>query len=82
MRSPRLLDEQGVPLRWSLINRLYDKPKNSYELRLLNCHGILFRASPESKEYFRAPDDSFGWKGLFTKGLEIIPVTGDHQSLI
>ena len=53
----------------------------SYEPRQLDSRGVLFR-SVSKDELFRGYDDSLGWKGLFAGGLEIIPVLGDHLSMI
>jgi thioesterase domain-containing protein len=72
-------DEQHDPVPWELISRLYKKPLNSYDFRLLDSHGYLFRASDDNPGAY---DDSLGWRGLFTKGLEIVSVTGDHHTMI
>jgi thioesterase domain-containing protein len=76
-------DEQG-PLPWALLHRLYHNARLSYHPRLLDCHGVLFRADPkgdEYQEYLRAFDGSLGWKDLFAKGLEIKLITGDHFTM-
>jgi thioesterase domain-containing protein len=71
-----LVDDQGAPLPWSLVERMYQNVAEHYEARPLACHGILFRADLD-----RA-DSSLGWEGLFTKGLEIVPLTGDHHAIL
>jgi thioesterase domain-containing protein len=58
------------------------KVLKSYKLRVLDCHGVLFRADAIGEKYPREGDDSLGWKGLFTKGLEIVPMTGNHFSMV
>jgi amino acid adenylation domain-containing protein len=77
-----LLDEQGIPVPWVLIERLYMKILQSYHPRCLNTRGILFRSEPSEEKYSRAFDDSLGWRNLFAEGLKIVPVEGDHYSAI
>ena len=43
------VDEKGVPIPWSRIERLYDKVGGSYMPRRLECRGILFRESQDSE---------------------------------
>jgi len=72
-----LIDEQGVPLPWSLVDRLYQNAKELYDVHPLNCRGVLFtRANVERI------DGSLGWEGLFTRGLEVIPLTGNDHDVI
>jgi thioesterase domain-containing protein/acyl carrier protein len=76
------LDEEGMPLPWELIERLYRKAMRNYRPHPLDCRGILFRTAPED-ELAGAVNGSLGWENLFTRGLEIIPVTAaDHVALI
>jgi hypothetical protein len=45
--------------------------------------GILIRAAPtDDIGAVRTIDDGLGWRNLFTGGVEIIPVIGDHLSLV
>jgi amino acid adenylation domain-containing protein len=74
-------DEQGAPLPWRLVERLFTKIFDSYHPRRLDSRGVLFRSEPPDKDYTRAFDDSLGWKNLFAGGLEIIPTLGDHLSM-
>jgi amino acid adenylation domain-containing protein len=75
------VDELGIPVYWSVLEKLYTNAANSYTLRRLDCHGVNFRTYQE-EEYdpFRAIDP--GWGGLFIKGLETIQVKGSHHSII
>jgi thioesterase domain-containing protein len=83
LRGPsNMVDEQGAPVPWELIERLYVKVLESYRPRRLNSRGILFRSEPPDEKYSRAFDDSLGWSNLFAGGLKIIPVSGDHYSAI
>jgi amino acid adenylation domain-containing protein len=76
-----VLDEQGVPVSWEYLERVYSKVAESYEPSQLNSRGVLFRTSSKDG-LFGGYDDSLGWQGLFTEGLEIVPVLGDHHSMI
>lgn len=72
-------DDTGEPLQWGLLERIYLHAANSYQLRPLDCHGVLFRTDDEKQA--RLLDGSLGWNKLFTKGLEIVEVPGDsHDS--
>jgi amino acid adenylation domain-containing protein len=75
-----MLDEEGVPLPWWLVERLYMKIIESYRPLPLSSRGILFRSARADEGV--TLDDSLGWKNLFNRGLEIIPVFGDHLSLL
>jgi thioesterase domain-containing protein len=81
LRHPGVLtttfDENGLPWHWGLLSRLYSHAQRSYQARCLDCRGVLFRADPESPE-----DRSLSWDNLFSKGLEIIQVTGSHNTLM
>ena len=75
------VDEKGVPLLWSLIERLHNKVEESYMPRRLECRGILFRSNQGLEQYSYRGDETRGWKNLFTKGLETVIVTGDHWTM-
>jgi len=78
-----MLDEQGMPLPGGLLDRLYRNLEKSYRPRPLDSRGILFTTdSSDAEKAVRAFDGSLGWKNLFTRGLEIIPMIGDHLSMI
>ena len=76
------LDEQGVPMHWGLIERVFDNAVQNYRLRCLDCRGVLFRADAKDERYERASDGTLGWGNLFSGGLEIIEVTGDHFTML
>jgi amino acid adenylation domain-containing protein len=83
LRGPsNMVDEQGAPVPWELIEGLYVKILESYRPRRLNARGILVRSEPPDEKYPRAFDDSLGWRNLFAGGLKIVPVLGDHYSAI
>ena len=73
------IDDTGVPLHWGLMERIYLHAANSYQLRPLDCRGILFRTEDERLAHLL--DGSLGWSKLFTRGLEIVEVPGNsHDS--
>jgi len=78
-----LCDEEGNPLPGEIVRRLYLGIRDSYRLCPLDAPGTLFRAkSADGRREGCAPDDSLGWRDLFTRGFETIPITGDHLSMI
>jgi len=74
-------DELDAPIPWALLERLYQKPLNTYNFRPLDSHGFLFRTSGGQYD-LRNYDDSLGWRNLFAKGLEIISVPGEHLTMV
>jgi len=75
------LDTLGRPLRWRLIERLYTNALRSYDLRPLDCCGVLFRSDRSEDCPGGNTDFSLGWNGLFCRGLKIIQVTGGHDTM-
>ena len=77
-----VLDEQGMPMPWALLERLYGEMDKTYRFRRLDCRGVLFRTGEfEGKQLGYDPDDALGWENLFTQGVEVIPVAGHHFSI-
>ena len=66
--------------------RLYQKILESYHPRPLSSRGILFQSEsqdePRDEKYYRGVDYSLGWNNLFTRGLDIISVPGNHLSIM
>ncbi len=78
-----LTDEQGMPLDGELLTRLYAKLREDYRPQPLDARGILFRAgAADDYAAARELDPQLGWKNLFGRGLEVVPVSGDHLSII
>jgi len=75
-----VLDEEGMPLPWGILDRAYTRILGSYRPRLLESRGVLFQTEPNA--VLRGFDDSQGWNNLFSRGLEIVPVIGDHISMV
>jgi thioesterase domain-containing protein len=65
-----------------LIFRLYDRALQTSNLRCLDLRGVLFRASSADEKILHLMDASLGWENHFARGLEIVPVPGDHLSMI
>ena len=76
-----LFDEDGRPIERELVLRLYAKVERSYEPYALNSRGVLFRTRNEN-QFDPRYDSGLGWEGLFTHGLEVVTVPGDHFSMI
>jgi thioesterase domain-containing protein len=79
-------DENGLPWQWGLLWRLYSNAQTSYKAQCLDCRGILLRAGPQSPADEPAPGAlrawSLGWDDLFSGGLEMIQVTGNHITMM
>jgi thioesterase domain-containing protein len=76
------LDDLGRPLRWPMVRRLYDNAMGSYRACPFDCRGILFRAELRDEAPSRSLNIGLGWEGLFGKGLEVISVPGNHQTMM
>src|SRR6185369_11741291 len=66
--------------------RLYVNMFKSYHPRPLNSRGILFRSESldesDEERYYRRAANCLGWNNLFTGGLEIVSVPGNHYSMM
>jgi hypothetical protein len=72
-----------MPLPWGILDRAYTRILESYRPRLLESRGVLFQTEPiDGNAVLRGFDDSQGWNNLFSRGLEIVPVIGDHISMV
>jgi thioesterase domain-containing protein len=76
------LDTLGRPMQWQMIERLYANSLRSYRLRRLDSRGVVFRADRADDCPSPAADYSLGWAELFSEGLEVVPVTGDHETMM
>ena len=77
-----VLDAQGTPLEWGIVDKLYGNAEKTYQAHVLDCRGILFKTCPDEERIERAYDETLGWKDLFGKDLEIVPIPGDHKSMV
>jgi amino acid adenylation domain-containing protein len=77
-----VIDEQGMPVPWAILDRLYEEMAKTYRLRSLASRGILFRTGElDGRHIAYDPDDALGWEHLFAKGVEVIPIPGHHFSI-
>ena len=76
------LDTLGRPMQWHMIERLYANSLRDYRLRRLDARGVVFRADRAEDCPSPMPDHSLGWSNLFGKGLEIVQVTGGHETMM
>ncbi|BDV37546.1 hypothetical protein DSM21852_07990 [Methylocystis bryophila] len=73
---------QGIPVYWSVLEKLYTRAAKTYALRPLDCPGVNFRTCRNEEDYDPLGAINPGWDGLFTKGLQTIRVEGNHHSII
>jgi amino acid adenylation domain-containing protein len=76
--SYQSLDEMS----WDTFRHVIRNALKGYRLRPLNSPAVLFRARTSHKAHLHVFDPSLGWHGLFSGGLEIADVAGDHSSLM
>jgi len=77
-----VVDEQSTPLPWGLLDRLCSEIDRTYDPKSLCSRGVLFRTSEiDGGQAVHTYDETLGWKNLFTDGLEIIPIAGNHHSI-
>jgi amino acid adenylation domain-containing protein len=77
-----VLDEEGMPVPWGLLDRLYGEMDKTYRFRRLDSRAVVFRTGEfEGKQLGHDPDDAMGWENLFTGGVKVIPVAGHHYSI-
>jgi thioesterase domain-containing protein len=76
------LDTLGRPMQWQMIERLYANSLRSYRLRRVDSRGVVFRADRADDCPSPTVDHSLGWSELFSEGLEVVPVTGDHETMM
>ncbi len=74
-------DETGEPITWRSANHLYTRARESFLPRPLQARGCLFRAEAGPLHDLHALDESLGWRDLFTRGLEIVPLPGGHAMI-
>ncbi len=78
-RKALYLDEHGALIDYSLIRQsLVPSPRKSFHRRPIDVPGVLIRAKIPHKEILPNFDATFGWGDLFPRGLELLPMSGDH----
>jgi thioesterase domain-containing protein len=78
---PPKSDDLSDRVSWKLQVKIYRNAVRGYRPRRLESRGVLFRAKEPGPHPY-VTDYSFGWAGLFTRGLEIVDVPGTHHTLI
>jgi thioesterase domain-containing protein len=81
-RPTVILDESGVPIAWEVIKRLYDNIMKTYQPPQTSLRGVLFRAGHENEVIDGILGEDNGWDGVFGGGLKVVPITGNHLSMI
>jgi len=71
-----------VLLPAGMLDRVYRRVGDSYWPRRLDSRGVLLRTDQINGNAILRDDGSQGWNDPFTRGLEIIPMIGDHLSMI
>ena len=77
-----VLDTEGIPLERALMMRFRRIVAESFHPSPLEASGVLMRAEISGEEMLSGHDRANGWGGLFTQGLEIIQMTGDHLTMV
>jgi thioesterase domain-containing protein len=77
------LDEDGFPLRWYLVERLYREIERHYKLEPLDCKGIVLRPEfLDRRGVVEAPAEYLRWGKMFKRGSQDLTVMGDHFSMV
>jgi amino acid adenylation domain-containing protein len=81
-RPTSMVDSEGMPIDQSVINRLSRVIGRYYNPQPLDASGVLIRAKLPHEEILPQVDLTNGWRGLFTRGLEVVQLTGNHWSIV
>ena len=77
-----ILDSEGMPVELGVMQRFRRVAAESFHPPPLNVAGVLLRAELPDEEMLPGLDRSNGWRGLFTKGLEVVQMAGDHVTMV
>jgi amino acid adenylation domain-containing protein len=77
------LDKATWEERWPYLNRIWARALHLHRPRCLDTRAILFRARDDSTYYTRKQDfdGQLGWKGLFSDGVTLLEIPGDHFTM-
>jgi len=67
---------------FNVLSEVYENAWRNYRFHQLDSRAVLFRARDNALYHLYEIDSSLGWNNLFTRGLEIVEVPGDHLSLL
>jgi amino acid adenylation domain-containing protein len=76
-------DDFNVHVPWAIIARIYEHSMNGYRPKPLATHGLLFVSQDDwMSNAYRKLDDSLGANGVFTGGVEVVNVPGNHVTVL
>ncbi len=68
-------------ISWRIFQCIWDHAQRNYSPQILDTPGVLFRAKTTIYGDIHDHDGCLGWRGLFSEGLEVIEVPGDHLTM-
>jgi thioesterase domain-containing protein len=77
-----LVDSEGMPLDEFALRKLNRLVGRAYCPELLDTRGVLLRAHLPHEAVLPEVDVTNGWRDLFSHGVEVVQVVGDHLSII
>ncbi len=80
--APGWVDEEGAQVTLDEMAQLFLRSGSSFDPSPLDATAVLFRTRQPGDKLLPGGGLDSGWEGRFTRGLEIIEVSGDHLSLI
>jgi thioesterase domain-containing protein len=69
-------------MSWNVFLRLIRHTLKGYRLQPLDTRAVLFRARESHKAHLHAYDPTLGWDGLFSRGMNVMEVAGDHSTIL
>jgi amino acid adenylation domain-containing protein len=78
LNPPRVSDG---PIPPALTEKIYQTTSRTYRPIQLQTRGVLFRAADNLKNIYAA-DRSLGWSNLFSEGIAVIDVPGEHTTIM
>jgi thioesterase domain-containing protein len=76
------VDEEGTPVGLANMHLFFRILMMSFQPRPLDAAAVLFRTMHPSDQMLPRGALDQGWGGLFSRGLKIVQVRGDHWSLV
>ena len=76
-------DDFNVHVPWAIIARIYEQAMNGYRSKPLAIRGILLVSQDDwMSNAYRSLDDSLGASRVFTNGVAVINVPGNHVTVL
>jgi thioesterase domain-containing protein len=79
--TPIANESEDPDAPWRVHKRIWDHMLKRYRPRPLAAPGVLFRAKVSIYVDVHDHDGCLGWNDLFTEGLKVIEIPGDHDSM-